>query len=79
MTLSMNKIQNLSLALLSGILLSLAWPAAGFAPLLFVGFIPLLIAEENIFTAKVSSGIRVFLFLIFLQHGGLSMQVFLEQ
>jgi apolipoprotein N-acyltransferase len=35
-------------SIISGILLSLAWPAAGFAPLLFVGFIPLLWAEAQI-------------------------------
>jgi apolipoprotein N-acyltransferase len=33
---------------LSGLLLSFAWPSAGFAPLLFVALVPLLISEEGI-------------------------------
>ncbi|MBL0341432.1 MAG: apolipoprotein N-acyltransferase [Bacteroidetes bacterium] len=38
-----------SLSFLSGILLSIAWPSAGFAPLLFVAFIPLLLCEDVVF------------------------------
>ncbi|HMT28067.1 MAG TPA: apolipoprotein N-acyltransferase [Bacteroidia bacterium] len=37
------------LSFLSGILLSVAWPSAGFAPLLFVALIPLLLAEDVIY------------------------------
>ena len=36
------------LAILSGLLLSAAWPTWGFAPLVFIGFIPLLWLEERI-------------------------------
>src|SRR5690606_19825783 len=35
-------------ALLSGILLALAWPTNGFAPLLFLAFVPLLLLEYRI-------------------------------
>lgn len=41
------KIRNIYLALLSGLLLSAAWPVTGFAPLLFVGFVPLLLMENR--------------------------------
>ncbi len=37
------------LAGLSGLLLTVAWPSAGLAPLLFVSFIPLLLAEDIIY------------------------------
>ncbi len=36
------------LAIASGILLIAAWPTVGFAPLLFIAFVPLLILENNI-------------------------------
>ena len=36
----------LIMAIISGILLAMAWPSDGFAPLLFIGFIPLLWVEE---------------------------------
>lgn len=39
----------LTCALLSGFLLSAAWPAGGFAPLLFVAFIPLLFAQDALY------------------------------
>lgn len=39
--------RNLLLALLSGVLFSLAWPASGFPFLLFVAFIPLLVLERE--------------------------------
>jgi apolipoprotein N-acyltransferase len=38
----------LLLSVLSGLLLSLAWPSRGFAPLLFIAFIPLLLVEDRI-------------------------------
>jgi len=40
--------KNILLALLSGILLSISWPTYGFPLFLFIGFVPLLIAEYNI-------------------------------
>ena len=39
----------LLLSIISGVLLSLAWPAGGFAPLLFVSLIPLLYVEDFIY------------------------------
>src|ERR1035437_10325300 len=36
------------LSLLSGVLLSIAWPQNGFAPLLFCAFVPLLYVEDAI-------------------------------
>ncbi len=48
----MKKLHLFLLSLLSGILLSLAWPARGFPGLLFVGLIPLLILEDYIFNHK---------------------------
>ncbi len=51
------------LSFLSGVLLSLAWPAAGFAPLLFVSLVPLLLAEDIVYRNRTKfSG--WFLFLI---------------
>ncbi len=44
----MSKQKLFFLSLLSGVLLSLAWPERGFAALLFVAFVPLLIAEDAI-------------------------------
>ena len=40
------------LALLSGLLLGLSWPTYGIALLAFVGFVPLLLAEEKIRTSS---------------------------
>ena len=39
----MISLKHLGLALLSGLLLSLSWPTYGFSPLVFLGFVPLLI------------------------------------
>lgn len=44
--------KNFILALLSGLLLALAWPTYGFSLLIFVGWIPLLIVEYNIRASK---------------------------
>lgn len=41
------------LALLSGLLLALAWPTYGFAALVFVGFIPLLLGQEIILNSNL--------------------------
>ena len=59
--LALKKLINLSLALLSGLLLSAAWPANGFAPLLFVALVPLLWVEDSISAQGYKySGIRLF-------------------
>jgi apolipoprotein N-acyltransferase len=42
------KLQNLGLSLLSAVLLSVAWPAGGFAPLLFMALVPLLLVEDSV-------------------------------
>ena len=47
--LKIRKIHPVLLSLLSGVILSLAWPERGFPGLLFIGFIPLLLAEENLY------------------------------
>lgn len=39
-------------AILTGILLHLAWPVGGFAPLLFIGFIPLLWVEQRLYETR---------------------------
>ena len=53
--------KNIFLAIFSGVLLSLSWPTYGFAGLLFVAFIPLLVAVNNIYNAKVKrDGLKVF-------------------
>lgn len=44
----MKKYQLLLVSLSGGLLLSAAWPANGFAPLLFIGFIPFLFIEDYI-------------------------------
>ena len=43
----MKRYQLLLLALTSGLILSFGWPAHGFAPLLFLGFVPLLLLENH--------------------------------
>jgi apolipoprotein N-acyltransferase len=43
----MKKYQLLLLSVFSGLILSAGWPANGFAPLLFLGFVPLLLIENN--------------------------------
>lgn len=51
------------ISLLGGLLLSLAWPENGFAPLLFIGFIPFLYLEDHILeNRKDFRPIKVFLF-----------------
>lgn len=56
------KLLLLTLSLLSGLLLWLAWPMSPLFPLVFIGFVPLLYAENLISTAYTKSGRKVFLF-----------------
>ncbi|MBQ8957454.1 MAG: apolipoprotein N-acyltransferase [Bacteroidales bacterium] len=59
------KIRNLLLSVLTGALLTAAWPTWGIAPLVFVGLVPLLMMEDRI--AKDGSGKLFWLsFLAFL-------------
>jgi apolipoprotein N-acyltransferase len=64
-TWNMNKLKKHHLLLFSflgGILLSLAWPERGFAPLLFIAFIPFLFIEDHILKHRENYGkISVFL------------------
>lgn len=54
--------KNYLLAILSGFLLALGWPTFGFPLLLFIGFVPLLLAEKSIRTNfKKRTNLRVFL------------------
>ena len=43
----MKQYQLVLFSVVSGLLLSFGWPSDGFAPLLFIGFVPLLIVENN--------------------------------
>lgn len=43
----MKRIHLLGLSILSSILLSLAWPANGFAPLIFIALVPLLLLQDE--------------------------------
>ncbi|TDU34433.1 apolipoprotein N-acyltransferase [Gelidibacter sediminis] len=45
--------KNFLLALLSGFILAFGWPTYGFPLLLFIGFVPLLLAEHRIRTSKL--------------------------
>jgi len=40
--------KNILLSIISGLLLAISWPTYGFPLFLFIGFVPLLIAEYNI-------------------------------
>jgi apolipoprotein N-acyltransferase len=50
---SLKKYQLLLISLSGGLLLSGAWPERGFAPLLFIGFIPFLFIEDYILKHRV--------------------------
>lgn len=57
----MLRTNSLLLALLTGLLLALSWPHYGFAPLAFIAWIPLLIAEQRIsHDEKKRKGLRIF-------------------
>jgi len=49
------------LALLSGVLLAIAWPTYGFPALLFIAFVPLLLAEQSLRLSEVKrKGLKIF-------------------
>lgn len=57
----MKNIKNILLAIASGLLLSFSWPTNGFVGLLFIAFIPLLIAIKNIDEANGKrQGLKVY-------------------
>lgn len=51
----MKQYQLLLLSVISGLMLSVGWPANGFAPLLFVGFVPLLLIENHFWENRVDN------------------------
>jgi len=51
----MKKYHLLLLTSLSGLILSLGWPANGFAPLLFIGFVPLLLVENYFWESRADN------------------------
>ncbi len=46
--------KNIILSIISGLLLAMSWPTYGFPLFLFFGFVPLLLAEYNVRSAKYS-------------------------
>ena len=53
--------KNIFLAIFSGILLALSWPTYGFAGFLFIAFVPLLVAINNIYKSDTKrDGLKVF-------------------
>ena len=53
--------RRLLLAILSGFLLAFSWPAIGFLPIIFIGFIPLLILENEIsLSSEKRKGLKIF-------------------
>ena len=52
--------RKLFLSVLSGLLLAFAWPEIGVFPLIFIGFIPLLILEEDISKSEEKMSWKVF-------------------
>lgn len=54
--------KNILLSLLSGLLLALSWPTYGFTPLVFIGFVPLLILVYNLQqSGSKRKGLKIFL------------------
>ena len=51
----MKQYQLLLLSVVSGLMFSFGWPANGFAPLLFVGFVPLLIIENYLWENRADN------------------------
>lgn len=67
--------KSILLSIISGLLLALGWPTQGFAGLLFIAFIPLLIIEKQFTDAPFKfKGLRIFLlsFLTFITWNALS-------
>ena len=50
----MKKITNISLALLSGLMLAVSWPTNGFTPLIFIAFVPLIFLQDKIGSLQVN-------------------------
>ena len=50
----MKKITNISLALLSGLMLAVSWPTNGFTPLIFTAFVPLIFLQDKIGSLQVN-------------------------
>ena len=57
--------KNLFLSLLSGLLMAFAWPSIGFAPLIFIAFIPLFCLENNVKNIKELFIYSIITFLVF--------------
>ena len=57
--------KNLFLSLLSGLLMAFSWPSIGFAPLIFISFIPLFCLEQNVKNIKELFIYSVITFLLF--------------
>lgn len=55
----MNRLQLLLLSILTGVLLTLGWPANGFPFLLFFAFIPLLFVENHFAESERKSGMKI--------------------
>ena len=54
--------KNFLLALISGLLLAFSWPTYGFVFFIFIGFVPLLVAEKTIRESQVKrKGFKVFI------------------
>jgi apolipoprotein N-acyltransferase len=57
--------KNILLAILSGVLFSIAWPTYGFPLFLFFAFVPLLLIEENFIKNKTQKGFFLYIYLAF--------------
>ena len=62
----MNALTRIGFALLSGLLLALAWPVDGFAPLVFIAFVPLILLQDKIGDKTIKGNIFFLSFLAFL-------------
>ncbi|MDP3462129.1 MAG: apolipoprotein N-acyltransferase [Bacteroidales bacterium] len=62
----MKKIHLVGLSVLTGLLLSAAWPARGFVPLIFVAFVPLFFVQQAIGDNPVKKGRSSMFWLAFL-------------
>ena len=63
----MKNISKITLALLSGLMLAASWPIHGFAPLIFIAFVPLIFLQDNETTRqRVKGNVFLLSFLAFL-------------